>query len=671
MKKIVIKDENRFSCIFIVSLILITFSLIMVGISYAYDGVASYNNPITFSLTTPSLSVELNNTVYLTSLEPVADVTGINNPAYEYNLFITNKDKNDLGISLKFSDVKGSNSDINPSEIRFQLICNDTELLIGNLANKLNIGTIEGHQSLTCKLKFWLGLDATTQNGTFIKKLDVVATTDDNLDVSNANPPQLDGLENMIPVYYENGKWYKADESNTIPKYKWYDYDKGMWANVVTVYENNREKYIDAKLGTQIYKSDINSFFVWIPRYKYTVMDFDEKNFYKGFNIEFEKGVQRTSTVKCNSNDDRLNTIWTCDNVYTGTSTITPDGFIFDNEELTGFWISKYQASTPLTSSVEGEYSLSVSEYGKNLSKDWKNTLSMLTFIPDSKLLHGYDNIDIIFRMMEFNSNQYGFSQESNISIDNYNEETITITGEIPGDSNNFDIHLAKNSEIAALTYLTYSQYGRFSSNKYNKTNINGQNLGLVFSIGLPTNSNTNTIKSGSSRYNDRNYSFMEDEYVTLGTSTTGNIYGVFDTSFEIGGQTFWESNVSYWKPNLSNGSNMYYGYNVATGNNSWKNHNNEVNTYKLDYWEPLSNKGNILAQYGSATYEFMNKFSAKTYSGKNSVIPISSEDGINGGDMVRLNLTTFYTCKNCEVYAGFAIISPKQDVYKNINVDS
>ena len=91
-----------------------------------------------------------------------------------------------------------------------------------------------------------------------------------SLDKSGANAPKL--TSNMIPVYYDEGsnEWKKADSNNAKEANKWYDYDNKMWANAVTVTSANRDTYLNAEAGTTIPMDDINTMWVWIPRYTYT-----------------------------------------------------------------------------------------------------------------------------------------------------------------------------------------------------------------------------------------------------------------------------------------------------------------------------------------------------------------------------------------------------------------
>ncbi|MEG2283843.1 MAG: hypothetical protein RSB99_04365, partial [Bacilli bacterium] len=68
----------------------------------------------------------------------------------------------------------------------------------------------------------------------------------------------------MIPVVWNGSNWVKADTTA-----KWYDYKTQMWANAVTVTETNRNSLKNSAAGTVIPMSDINTMWVWIPKYEY------------------------------------------------------------------------------------------------------------------------------------------------------------------------------------------------------------------------------------------------------------------------------------------------------------------------------------------------------------------------------------------------------------------
>ena len=109
------------------------------------------------------------------------------------------------------------------------------------------------------------------------------------LDKSRANAPSL--ASNMVPVYFDSTSnvWKKADESNLDESNQWYDYDNKMWANAVTVTNKNRETYLKADAGTTIPMSDINTMWVWVPRYTYTYLN---TNTPQEINVKFERVQQ-------------------------------------------------------------------------------------------------------------------------------------------------------------------------------------------------------------------------------------------------------------------------------------------------------------------------------------------------------------------------------------------
>lgn len=101
-------------------------------------------------------------------------------------------------------------------------------------------------EEITFNVRVWL--DISTPNAelgkTFVAKL---ATSGQSvyrtLDTSGANYPVLE--DGMIPVYYDesvNG-FRKADQSNMISDYGWYNYNEQKWANVVTINSSNKKIY--------------------------------------------------------------------------------------------------------------------------------------------------------------------------------------------------------------------------------------------------------------------------------------------------------------------------------------------------------------------------------------------------------------------------------------------
>ena len=91
---------------------------------------------------------------------------------------------------------------------------------------------------------------------------------------AGVNAPKL--AEGMIPVKWNGSNWVKADSSTN----NWYNYDKQEWANAVTVSTDTRSTYLSAPVGSTISMDDIETMWVWIPRYSYTIGSEDGTNYY-------------------------------------------------------------------------------------------------------------------------------------------------------------------------------------------------------------------------------------------------------------------------------------------------------------------------------------------------------------------------------------------------------
>lgn len=192
--------------------------------------------------------------------------------------------------------------------------------------------------------------------------------------------------------------------------------------------------YKSCPLGTTIKDSDINEFYVWIPRFKYRLWNVTgEPNissydaYTKGIDISFEKNKESGGSIYCKDNicySDEERTISLTQN--DNDKYYTPSSFT-NNEELLGFWVGKYEVS--------------------NGCKDNCLTNSSdLTILPN---------------------------QESwrNNNLSNYYEA-------IKGKGNSY--HIIKNSEWGTISYLSHSKYGICSNMKCteiasNNTYISGK----------------------------------------------------------------------------------------------------------------------------------------------------------------------------------------------------
>ena len=211
-------------------------------------------------------------------------------------------------------------------------------------------------------------------------------------DNSSANTPIL--FKNMVPIKYENNKWIIADLGQ-----KWYDYDAKEWANAVVLNSG-----VTKNVGDEVTEEEISLWYVWIPRYKYTIFNGNNGSVATQLiNVTFESGISRTGTVTCTDNADGSET---CSTITNGTSTYTHPAFKFGNTELTGFWVGKFEVS---------------------------GSTSAITVKPNVTSLRS-QTVSSFFTAIQNVKTTYGI--------------------------NNADSHMMKNMEWGAVAYLKQSKYG-------------------------------------------------------------------------------------------------------------------------------------------------------------------------------------------------------------------
>ena len=504
---------------------------LIVGISYALFTSNNEGNNHVINAGVLSLILEEPESLSLDNLQGMTDTEGMEQDTY-YEFDITNDGDANASYKVyllddadKIAEYEGNI--LSDEHLRFSVEVNGIKKEAKSLkeANRLlNEKTILKGETDNYRLRFWLDLEGLTtdeianlEGSTAFYKISIQAEQD--LDYEG-NAPVL--LDNMIPVYYDegSGSWKKADQENITNK--WYDYSNKMWANAVTVSEANRSAYLDAPAGTEIAMSDINTMWVWIPRYKYTIfnanMSGSEVTNEQEIKIEFEIGTTSTGTVTCVdsiNNADGTSEVCT-DSTYgevtNGKSTYTHPAFTFGDTELTGFWFAKFENSL-----------------------DENNNIIIK---PDVLSLNN-QNLPTSFeysRKMELANNIYGFSSTATA----YN-----VTGELTGDNNNFDTHMIKNMEWGAVAYLAQSKYGRCADgictevyiNNSARQDENNTNLWYDTYTGRSGGSTSSNGKAyGAYSYDDYLISSSNSKTVKssgsgVGASTTGNIYGIYDMS--------------------------------------------------------------------------------------------------------------------------------------------
>lgn len=258
--------------------------------------------------------------------------------------------------------------------------------------------------------------------------------------------------EGLIPVKFEHGGWVKASTLE-----EWYSYENFNWANAICVKEEKREYYNNAEAGTDIIKDDVLGYFVWIPRFEYEL-----------FNVEFKPVQEQMINVRFVSVNDEKKTEVKNGKYY------THPAFSTQSEELSGFWIAKFEPS--LEDGVIKILSSKETLVNLNMADMWKYATSI--------------------------------KSSYNIGVDS---------------------RIITNMEYGAIAVLTYSQYGKKGNPEYKGLDS------LVFlntAMGtkdwdkIMTGCSAGTAINGGSYRCPYSYDYP---YYGTGASSTGTIYGIYD----------------------------------------------------------------------------------------------------------------------------------------------
>ena len=376
------------------------------------------------------------------------------------------------GLSESEMIMSGINNYCATSKVNAQLnndyidICSDSdEVIIEDVSQMVQLGNAKVLDVVYKNDKLlWLQVES---NGNIYSlennKMIIGEGNKEDIDLSGANEPKL--YNNMIPIKYDGTNWIYADTNEP-----WYNYDKKEWANAVVLNGG-----VSKKVGDTISESDIALWYVWIPRYTYTIFNGNNESVEEQvIDVKFENGTNSSGTVKCidaiNQTDSEGNQISeictdsTNGSIINGTSTYTHPAFTFGSEELTGFWVGKFEIST-----IDDACNATPNETNCN-------KVLPITIKPGVSSYRYANNYNFFKSIKEIN--------------EDYN---------LNGDS-----HMIKNMEWGAVAYLKQSKYG----------------LGLT---DITINNNGETYYTGGGGGNDYKDNVTQ--------STTGNIYGVYDLS--------------------------------------------------------------------------------------------------------------------------------------------
>ena len=321
---------------------------------------------------------------------------------------------------------------------------------------------------------------------------------------ANVNKPNL--KEGMIPVYYdeENKVWKKADVNNKDKQ--WYDYENKKWANIVTVMESDKELR-EVEVGTEIPIEKITTFFVWIPRYAYSITSgYKQGNEATGsIDITFLKGDTNIGVDGKKYETDYDETKLNPGDI---TPKIVHPAFTLGDKQLTGIWVAKFEASGI------NKDGLAAGNASSTSSKPTSTEGAYVRILP-SQISWRHITIgesEYQSMLMSTNTEKYGWTSEVNS-------------------------HLIKNNEWGAVAYLCYSKYGNVP-----ETNGAGIRASGGYYYNIYTGAGVKGVNDNGSYSNFTEETHGYNTELGVLASTTGNVYGIYDMK---GGS--WERVATYF----------------------------------------------------------------------------------------------------------------------------
>jgi len=280
--------------------------------------------------------------------------------------------------------------------------------------------------------------------------------------ILNGTTPVL--KDELIPVVIEDdGTVKRADLSS-----EWYSYEKKRWANAIILKDESKIKLY--KENEVIKEEEIESYFVWIPRYRYQI---------------FNEGKYESLTANVVNNSiaseaKRIEVVFENKEVTLSTgntigSWLTHPAFVtFD---VNGMWVGKFETGNKgVESNVRNGDQVEI----KPNVESWRN-------IQVSKAFY----------------TSYDYKR-------------------------NLESHLMKNTEWGAVAYLQHSKYGSETSVRHNNHsgNITGYAAKNEATCGY-----TGTNLECNRYCNDGSCNEPYNTSIGYLASTTGNISGIYDMS--------------------------------------------------------------------------------------------------------------------------------------------
>ena len=498
--------SNKKKQIFLTLVAVLSLILITVGVSYSlftYSKTGVTDNivktgKINFLYTEVS---GIGKGISLTDAFPISDEEGKlqTGEGKVFDFKITSTIEMNSSISYEVTARKKSDSTLDEDKVKLYLTEIDgteEEILLDKYSNLTQTNTkvpdgvvektiYEGEVSANTtnyeknfRLRMWIDNDTDFSQGdmnnkTFIITVNVYANgkvveqdkTYKEAILNGADPVISD---NLVPVVISDaGVVTKADTTTA-----WYSYSDKKWANSV-ILKNENITYQD---GEVIPEDNIESYFVWIPRYRYKIFN---EGTYTGL-TGIEDSTQTIDIIF----ENKETTPSTGTKV--GTYLTHPAFLAFDTN---GLWVGKFETGYDGATTTEASQVNSV-DTSKIIIKpnvySWRNITAGNAF-----------------------KNSYDYKR-------------------------NLDSHMMKNTEWGAVAYLQHSAYGSQSSVRINNNSsyITGYSATIEPTLGYNSGISIegNRVESTSLGV-DGTYTVNYFNNNSNVSSTTGNYSGIYDMS--------------------------------------------------------------------------------------------------------------------------------------------
>ena len=314
-------------------------------------------------------------------------------------------------------------------------------------------------------------INNTTYKEALLNGADPVLESTTTLAKGDTEVIRISNTENktkLVPVIIgDDGSVVKADITK-----RWYSYADKEWANAIIL----KDETVEYENGASIPESNIESYFVWIPRYKYKI--FDEGN-YTGLTSFTDK----TQIIEIEFENKNMEP----SNGTTKDSWLTHPAFTsFDSN---GIWVGKFETG------YDGATSTSAAQV---------NTVNT------SKIV--------------IKPNVYSWR---NMTIGNMFKNSFDYLRDL-------DSHTMKNTEWGAVAYLGHSAYGSQAGVRINnnKAYITGYSATVEPTLGHNGGTSIDGNRNESTSLGvDGTYTVNYLNPNSVVSSTTGNYTGLYDMS--------------------------------------------------------------------------------------------------------------------------------------------